>query len=91
MIDPRRRDPIASDRDYTVLLSDWTDEDPMRLFNKLKVMPEYYNRIQPSVQSLAADAQERGWRAALSERLMWEQMRMTPTDLADVSLSLIHI
>ncbi|KAG0954958.1 hypothetical protein G6F31_013002 [Rhizopus arrhizus] len=48
-------------------------------------MPEYYNRIQPSVQSLAADAQERGWRAALSERLMWEQMRMTPTDLADVS------
>lgn len=85
VIDPRRRDPIASDRDYTVLLSDWTDEDPMRLFNKLKVMPEYYNRIQPSVQSLAADAQERGWRAALSERLMWEQMRMTPTDLADVS------
>ncbi|NMK47169.1 copper resistance system multicopper oxidase [Achromobacter sp. Bel] len=85
VIDPRRRDPITSDRDYTVLLSDWTDEDPMRLFNKLKVMPEYYNRIQPSVQSLAADAQERGWRAALSERLMWEQMRMTPTDLADVS------
>ncbi|MFY0478695.1 copper resistance system multicopper oxidase [Achromobacter marplatensis] len=85
VIDPRRRDPIASDRDYTVLLSDWTDEDPMRLFNKLKVMPEYYNRIQPSVQSLSADAQERGWRAALSERLMWEQMRMTPTDLADVS------
>ncbi|MBB1597551.1 copper resistance system multicopper oxidase [Achromobacter sp. UMC46] len=85
VIDPRRRDPVASDRDYTVLLSDWTDEDPMRLFNKLKVMPEYYNRIQPSVQSLAADAQERGWRDALSERLMWEQMRMTPTDLADVS------
>ncbi|WP_454672962.1 copper resistance system multicopper oxidase [Achromobacter pestifer] len=85
VIDPRRRDPIASDRDYTVLLSDWTDEDPMRLFNKLKVMPEYYNGIQPSVQSLAADAQDRGWRAALSERLMWEQMRMTPTDLADVS------
>lgn len=85
VIDPRHRDPIASDRDYTVLLSDWTDEDPMRLFNKLKVMPEYYNGIQPSVQSLAADAQDRGWRAALSERLMWEQMRMTPTDLADVS------
>ena len=85
VIDPRRRDPIASDRDYTVLLSDWTDEDPMRLFHKLKVMPDYYNRIQPSVQSLRADAQARGWRAALSERLMWEQMRMNPSDLADVS------
>lgn len=85
VIDPRRRDPITSDRDYTVLLSDWTDEDPMRLFDKLKVMPDYYNRIQPSVQSLAADAGDKGWRAALSERLMWEQMRMNPSDLADVS------
>ncbi|EHK67418.1 copper resistance system multicopper oxidase [Achromobacter arsenitoxydans] len=85
VIDPRRRDPIASDRDYTVLLSDWTDEDPMRLFNKLKVMPDYYNRIQPSVQSLAADARDKGWRGALAERLMWEQMRMNPSDLADVS------
>lgn len=85
VIEPRRRDPIASDRDYTVLLSDWTDEDPMRVFNKLKVMPDYYNRIQPSVQSLVADAREKGWRGALAERLMWEQMRMNPTDLADVS------
>ncbi|MCY1210295.1 Copper resistance protein A [compost metagenome] len=85
VIDPRRRDPIASDRDYTVLLSDWTDEDPMRLFNKLKIMPDYYNRIQPSVESLRAEARDQGWSAALSERLMWEQMRMNPSDLADVS------
>ncbi len=85
MIDPRRPDPIASDRDYTVLLSDWTDEDPMRLFNKLKIMPDYYNRIQPSVESLRAEARDKGWGPALSERLMWEQMRMNPSDLADVS------
>ncbi len=85
VIEPRRPDPIAADRDYTVLLSDWTDEDPMRVFNKLKVMPDYYNRIQPTVQGLAADAQAKGWRGALAERLMWERMRMNPTDLADVS------
>lgn len=85
VIEPRRRDPIASDRDYTVLLSDWTDEDPMHVFNKLKVMPDYYNRIQPSVQGLSQDARDRGWHAALGERLMWERMRMNPTDLADVS------
>ncbi|WP_050784407.1 copper resistance system multicopper oxidase [Achromobacter piechaudii] len=85
VIEPRQPDPIAVDRDYTVLLSDWTDEDPMRVFNKLKVMPDYYNGIQPSVQRLNADARERGWSAALSERLMWEQMRMNPSDLADVS------
>ena len=85
VIDPRHHDPVAFDREHTVLLSDWTDEDPMRLFNKLKVMPDYYNGIQPSVQSLSADAREHGLRAALSERLMWEQMRMNPSDLADVS------
>ncbi|CAO3867925.1 copper resistance system multicopper oxidase [Achromobacter mucicolens] len=85
VIDPRHRDPIASDRDYTVLLSDWTDEDPMRVFDKLKVMPDYYNRIQPSMQSLADNAGDKGWRAALADRLMWERMRMNPTDLADVS------
>ncbi|MGN6661209.1 MAG: copper resistance system multicopper oxidase, partial [Achromobacter mucicolens] len=85
VIDPRHRDPIASDRDYTVLLSDWTDEDPMRVFDKLKVMPDYYNRIQPSMQSLADNAGDQGWRAALADRLMWERMRMNPTDLADVS------
>ncbi len=85
VIDPHHPPAIAADRDYTVLLSDWTDEDPMRVFNKLRVMPDYYNGIQPSVQSLSADAQARGWSPALSERLMWEQMRMNPTDLADVS------
>ncbi|MCZ8395468.1 copper resistance system multicopper oxidase [Achromobacter ruhlandii] len=85
VIDPKRRDPIAADRDYTVLLSDWTDEDPMRVFDKLKAMPDYYNRNQPSVQGLMREADEKGWRAALSERLMWERMRMNPSDLADVS------
>ena len=85
VIEPRRRDPIAFDREHVVLLSDWTDEDPMSVFRKLMVQPDYYNRIRPSVQSLAREAETKGWGAALSERLMWEQMRMTPTDLADVS------
>ena len=85
VIEPRRRDPVAFDREHVVLLSDWTDEDPMSVFRKLMVQPDYYNRIRPSVQSLAREAETKGWGAALSERLMWEQMRMTPTDLADVS------
>lgn len=85
VIEPRRRDPIAFDREHVVLLSDWTDEDPMSVFRKLMVQPDYYNRIRPSVQSLAREAETKGWGAAVSERLMWEQMRMTPTDLADVS------
>lgn len=85
VIDPKRPDPVRADRDYVVLLSDWTDEDPMSVFRKLKVMPDYYNHIQPSVESLMDDAKKTGWKKALDERLMWQQMRMNPTDLADVS------
>ncbi|AZS77781.1 copper resistance system multicopper oxidase [Achromobacter spanius] len=85
VIDPERPDPVSADREHVVLLSDWTDEDPMNVFRKLKVMPDYYNYIQPSVESLREDAKRVGWKQALNERLMWQQMRMNNTDLADVS------
>jgi len=85
VIDPKRPDPVSADREHVVLLSDWTDEDPMSVFRKLKVMPDYYNYNQPSMQSLRDDARKVGWSQALNERLMWQQMRMNNTDLADVS------
>ena len=85
VIEPKRPDPVRAERDYVVLLSDWTDEDPMSVFRKLKVMPDYYNYIQPSVESLMEDAKKSGWKNALNERLMWQKMRMNQTDLADVS------
>ncbi|KCV60552.1 copper resistance system multicopper oxidase [Bordetella bronchiseptica] len=85
VIEPRRADPVRAERDHVVLLSDWTDEDPMSVFRKLKVMPDYYNYIQPTVENLIDDARKQGWASALDERLMWQQMRMNQTDLADVS------
>ncbi|CAM4223819.1 copper resistance system multicopper oxidase [Bordetella muralis] len=85
VIEPKRPDPVRAERDYVVLLSDWTDEDPMSVFRKLKVMPDYYNYIQPSVESLMEDAEKSGWKNALNEHFMWQKMRMNRTDLADVS------
>lgn len=85
VIEPRRADPVRAERDHVVLLSDWTDEDPMSVFRKLKVMPDYYNYIQPTVDNLIDDARKQGWASTLGERLMWQQMRMNQTDLADVS------
>jgi len=85
VIEPRQDDAAMVDRDHVVLLSDWTDEDPMSVFRKLKARPDYYNAIQPSVQSLGDDAKKVGWKQALSERLMWQRMRMSNSDLADVS------
>ena len=76
---------IQADRDYVVQLSDWTDEDPMRVFAKLKVQSDYYNFNQPTVVDFFRDVSRDGFKAAFDKRKMWNEMRMSPTDLADIS------
>lgn len=78
-------DPIRADRDHTVLLSDWTDEDGMRVLSKLKTQSDYYNYNQPTVVDFFRDVANDGIKAAVDKRRMWNQMRMSPTDLADLS------
>ncbi len=85
VIHPRDPEPVSFDRDYVVMLSDWTDEDPDRVFAKLKKQPDYYNFNQPTVGDLVRDIRQTGLRAALSKRAMWGEMRMNRTDLADVT------
>ncbi len=85
VIVPARGEPIRADRDYIVQLSDWTDEDPMRVFAKLKMQSDYYNFNQPTAVDFFRDAASDGVSAAMAKRRMWQQMRMNPTDLADVS------
>lgn len=85
VIDPRDGETIHAARDHVVLLSDWTDEDPMRVLAKLKAQSDYYNFNQPTAPQFFRDVHDRGWGAALGRRRMWNQMRMNPTDLADVS------
>jgi CopA family copper-resistance protein len=79
------RERFAADREYVVQLSDWTDEDPMRVLAKLKAFSHYYNFNQPTVVDFFRDVAEVGLAAALEKRKMWNEMRMNPTDLADVS------
>lgn len=85
IIDPTGGDPIRADRDYIVQLADWTDEDPMRVLHKLKMQGDYYNFNQPTVVDFFRDVANEGFKAALDKRQMWNEMRMSPTDLADVS------
>ena len=68
-----------------LLFSDWTDEDPMRVFTKLKSQSDYYNYNQPTVFDFFRDASREGTAAAIDKRKMWNEMRMNPTDLADLS------
>ncbi|HEY9197963.1 MAG TPA: copper resistance system multicopper oxidase [Gammaproteobacteria bacterium] len=85
IIDPADGDPVRADRDYVVQLSDWTDEDPMRVLTKLKMQSDYYNFAQPTAVDFIRDVARTGLKKALAEREMWNEMRMSPTDLADVS------
>ncbi|MCI0517791.1 MAG: copper resistance system multicopper oxidase, partial [Woeseiaceae bacterium] len=85
IIYPEGEDPVDYDREYVVLLSDWSFEDPARIFANLKKMPEYYNYRRRTIADLFADARDNGWKATLSDRKMWGDMRMSPTDIADVT------
>jgi CopA family copper-resistance protein len=85
IIDPRTPEPFSYDREHVVMLSDWTDENPERVLAKLKKQADYYNRHQRTVGDLLKDIRTSGLKATLADRRMWAEMRMDPTDLADVS------
>ena len=89
IIDPAQADPIQADRDYIVQLSDWTDEDPMRVLAKLKMQGDYYNYNQPTALDFFQDVSRMGLKAAMDKRKMWNEMRMSPTDLADLSANVL--
>ena len=85
VIEPRGGEHIHADRDYIVQLSDWTDDAPMSVFKKLKKQSDYYNFNATTALDFFRDAADLGVAKAFSKRRMWNQMRMSPTDLADVS------
>lgn len=89
VIEPARPEPYAYDRDYVVMLSDWTDEDPHRVLAKLKKQSDYYNFQKRTVFDLFRDLrQAEGWqakKAVLGDRMAWRKMRMDATDIADVT------
>jgi CopA family copper-resistance protein len=86
VIEPRNGERHRADRDYTVLLSDWTDLDPEHVYRVLKLKSDYFNFGQRTLGDFLKDARSQGLRRAVDDRLMWGKMRMNPTDLADVSV-----
>jgi CopA family copper-resistance protein len=85
IIDPVEPEPFKYDRDYVVLLSDWSFEHPAKIISNLKSLGNYYNRQRRTVGEFFRDASEKGFGAALSDYEAWSRMRMDPTDLADVT------
>ncbi|MFC6978067.1 copper resistance system multicopper oxidase [Microbulbifer taiwanensis] len=85
VIDPAGPDPVEYDRDYVVLLSDWSDTAPDAVYGKLKNESHYYNFRRRTVGDLWSDIREKGVRRTFREREMWNEMRMSDTDISDVT------
>jgi CopA family copper-resistance protein len=85
IIEPRAGERHHVDREHVVLLSEWTDLDPEHIYRTLKRQSNYFNFGQRTVGDFFNDARRQGWKSTVEDRLTWGQMRMDPTDLADVS------
>jgi len=85
VIDPIDKDPVAYDQDYVVMLSDWTDENPMDVYSKLKKLSHYYNFNERTHEDLMNDVEQKGLENTWNDRKMWNQMRMSQRDLSDVT------
>jgi CopA family copper-resistance protein len=85
VIEPRRGERHRAERDYTVLLSDWSDMDPEAIYRRLKVQSDYFNYRRRTFADFIRDANTTGLHQAIEDHGHWALMRMDPTDLADVS------
>ena len=85
IIDPKGEDPIKSDREHVLLVSDHHETAPARIFNNLKADSDYYNWNKRTLPELVRDAKAFGLGPVLKDRASWATMRMDPTDISDVS------
>ncbi|MGB3723507.1 MAG: copper resistance system multicopper oxidase [Pacificimonas sp.] len=76
VVEPADGDPVRADRDYVLVLSEFSTMHPHRIMAKLKTGEGYFNYQQ---RTLTDDYPLTG-----EERRMWAEMRMMPTDIMDV-------
>jgi CopA family copper-resistance protein len=85
VIDPIKPAPYHYDREYVVMISDWSDEDPTNIYKKLKKLSHYYNFRERTVSDAMHEISQVGWQGFWSARGMWNDMRMSDRDISDVT------
>ena len=85
ILDPADGYPYEFDREYVIILSDWTFENPYKVLDRLKKQGNYYNVNRRTLADFFRDVGRDGFMPTVRERLMWLQMRMDPADLLDVT------
>lgn len=85
IIHPKNEPVVQADRDYVVLLSDFSNETGQQILSNIKKSPHFYNYAQRTVGDFLSEVREHGLASAWQDASAWGQMRMSPTDLANVS------
>jgi CopA family copper-resistance protein len=87
IVEPAEPDPVEYDVAHSIVLSDWTFEEPHRVLRKLKTMEGYYNFQRPTLANIEDQMKATGMSLGevLEKRLAWDRMRMDPTDIADIT------
>ncbi|MFO0700276.1 MAG: copper resistance system multicopper oxidase [Nitrospira sp.] len=85
IIDPVEPDPVQYDREYIITLSEWSDESAEVMMDHLKKSSGYYNYQKRDAREFISDAKRWGVWPAMRNYVMWDEMRMDPTDFADVT------
>ena len=80
VIDPAGADPIASDREHVIVLSDHSPLHPHVIFKRLKQQTDVFDYQRQTLAGQLAGRDQKG-----AERLRWGRMRMSPTDISDVT------
>ena len=80
IIEPKDADPVAFDREYVVMLSDFSFIHAHRIYKTLKAQPGAFNFQKQTVAGLLAGRDQ-----PLRDRIEWAKMRMDPTDISDVT------
>ncbi len=76
IVDPLHGQDARYDREYVLLLSEFTPLHPHEIMRKLKVAAGYFNYTKQTATE--GDM-------PLAERLKWGEMRMNPRDISDVT------
>ena len=85
IVAPKGGDTIRADRDYVVLVSDFSQEDSGEIIANLKKSSDYYATARRTLSDFLDEVNHDGFSKAWKTATAWGDMRMVQTDLADVT------
>ncbi len=82
---PKEQEALNVERDYVIVLSDYSKEDSGSILSNLKMSSDYYQYARRTIGDFFSEVKSKGFKTAWQNAKMWGQMRMLPTDLSDVT------